>query len=138
MLVARDDGARGSWWIVLGLGLAASACTPRERAAPTNDDELEPACAAVASEPLPVITTLITRDHEVTVHASDEGLRFTVALAGGGLLGRQLDAHELERSFPALHQRFDAMFADDAHWLDASLGGLPQAEAAIHGPVSHP
>lgn len=138
MLVARDDGARGSWWIVLGLGLAASACTPREHAAPTDDDDaLEPACAAVTSEPLPVITTLITRDHEVTVHASNEGLRFTVALAGGGLLGRQLDAHELERSFPALHQRFDAMFADDAHGLDASLGGLPQADA-IHGPVSHP
>ena len=106
MLAARDEGARCSWWIVLGLGLAASACTPRDHAAPTDDDALEPACAAVTSEPLPVITTLITRDHEVTVHASDEGLRFTVALAGCGLLGRQLDAHELDRSFPSLHQRF--------------------------------
>jgi len=75
-------------------------------------------CSPVRDErPLPVITTLITRDHEVTVYASDNGLRFSVALADGALLGRQLDEHEFERSFPALHRRFDATFAGDELWM---------------------
>lgn len=141
MLVARDSRARCSWWLLLGLGLAAAACTSREHSAPTIDEALDPACAAVPSERLPVITTLVTRDHEVTVYASDHGLRFTVALADGGLLGRQLSAHEFEQSFPALHRRFDATFAGDAQWLDASLDGLPMLEheaAASHGARSHP
>lgn len=130
MLVTRDDGARCSWWIALGLGLAATACTPAEHRAPALEEELSPACAAVRTEPLPVITTLVTRDHEVTVYASDDGLRFTVMLADGALLGRQLTAHEFEQGFPALQRRFDATFAGDAHWLDASLDGLDRLDDA--------
>lgn len=126
MLVARDGGARCSRWIVLGLGLASlgctSGCTATEQPAPPLEDG-EPACAAVPAERLPEITTLVTRDHEVTVYASDDGLRFSVALADGALLGRQLSAYEFEQSFPALHRRFDATFAGDAQWLDASLAG---------------
>lgn len=72
-----------------------------------------------------MVTTLVTRDHEVTVHASDDGLRFTVALADGGLLGKQLTAREFEHRFPALHRRFDSAFAKDELWLDASLEGTP-------------
>jgi hypothetical protein len=100
--------------------LVSWACTPVERPAPT-DDVLASACAPAGTEdPLAVITTLITRDHEVTVYASDDGLRFTVKLADGSLLGRRLTAHELEQSFPALRRRFDASFAGEELWLDAS------------------
>lgn len=141
MLVARDGGARCSWWIVLGLGLAALGCTSGhasgEQPAPALE-ELDPACAAVPAERLPVITTLVTRDHEVTVHASDDGLRFSVALADGALLGRQLSAHEFEQSFPALHRRFDATFAGDSQWLDASLDGLPTPQPASRGQGPRP
>ena len=87
---------------------------------------------------MPVITTLITRDHEVTVYASDEGLRFSVALADGALLGRQLDAYEFERSFPTLHRRFDATFAGDELWLDASVQvpALTESSVPSYGPGS--
>jgi hypothetical protein len=114
----------------------AAGCAPWEQPAPATRQAPADECSAARDErPLPVITTLITRDHEVTVYASDEGLRFTVALADGALLGRRLDASEFERSFPALHRRFDATFADNELWLDASLQ-LPAragSAAASHG-----
>lgn len=104
---------------------ACLGCTSRERPAPSIDDVERPECTptGLAQHPLPVITTLVTRDHEVTVHASDDGLRFSVALADGALVGRMLTAAELEQRFPALHRSFDATFAGDEQWLDASLEG---------------
>lgn len=127
--------------VVLVVGIALG-CTPRERPAPSahelnelNEldelDELEtPTCAptSVARTPLPVITTLVTRDHELTVYASDDGLRFAVARSDGSTVGPLLTATELEATFPALHRRFDATFANDARWLDASLEGLRTPE----------
>ena len=44
------------------------------------------------------MTTIQTRDHEVTVHAADQGLRFTVSLAGGVLLAHQLTEGEFDVS----------------------------------------
>jgi hypothetical protein len=120
-----------------------AGCAPWEQPAPEAHQAPAEECSAARDErPLPVITTLITRDHEVTVFASDEGLRFTVALADGALLGRRLDASEFERSFPALQRRFDATFADNELWLDASLqlransslAGLPAAEHGLGSP----
>jgi hypothetical protein len=123
MHVARGRQDRGGW-IGLGLMLAAvTGCTSSELPSVAGHDEA-PECAptpAPAERPLPVITTLRTRDHEVTVYASDEGLRFSVALADGALLGRQLSADELARSFPELRRRFDATFAGERLGLDASL-----------------
>jgi hypothetical protein len=119
--------------VVLGsssLG-AVLACTPWEHPA-AADERSDPACTPTSPEAqLPVITTLITRDHEVTVYASDDGLRFTVKLADGSLLGRRLTAHELEQSFPALRRRFDASFAGEELWLDASW--TPAVEDAAEG-----
>ena len=144
MLVRRRGDLRGcSGWLALGLCGAlgvASGCTSREPPpvwAQTLDgaldEALSPACAPVPAErPLPVITTLVTRDHEVTVYGSDEGLRFSVAQADGARVGRLLSAREFERSFPALHRRFDATFADGELWLDASLQGLRTPQASEH------
>lgn len=114
--------------IVSSVG-ASLGCTSRERPAPSVDDVEQPECTPTspAQHPLPVITTLVTRDHEITVYASDDGLRFSVALADGALVGRMLTATELEQRFPALHRRFDATFAGDAQWLDASLDVGPNA-----------
>jgi hypothetical protein len=119
--------------VVLVVGIALG-CTPRERAAPSPTSELgeldTPACAPMrhARSSLPAITTLVTRDHELTVYASDDGLRFSVARSDGSTLGHMLTATELEQTFPALHRRFDATFAGDARWLDASLEGLRTPE----------
>lgn len=125
-VVRRRQGGGGcSAWIGLGLLLAAaSGCTSSEDASAGWLADEAPECAptlAPAQRPLPVITTLRTRDHELTVYASDDGLRFTVALADGALLGRQLGEDELARSFPALHRRFDAAFAGERLGLDASV-----------------
>lgn len=125
----------------MGLVVAAPGCTPWEPPAPAQAIQPAPAaeCSPVrAQPPLSVITTLITRDHEVTVYASDDGLRFSVALADGALLGRQLDAYEFERSFPALHRRFDATFAGDELWLDASVQvpALTGSSLPSYGPGS--
>lgn len=113
------DADRRAWGSLLGLLLVFPGCTPRVH----TDDEPTTECAP-SMRPLPVITTLVTREHEVTVHAGGDGLRFTVALADGALLGHQLSAREFERGFPTLHRRFDAAFAGDELWLDASLDGL--------------
>jgi hypothetical protein len=139
MHVARGEQGRGRCSGRVGLGLllaVASGCTPREPPSPAAWQDHEApasACASSPVEPLPVITTLRTRDHEVTVHASDDGLRFTVALANGALLGRQLSAHEFEHGFPALHRRFDATFAGEQHWLDASIEGANLPLGHAHG-----
>ena len=131
MRLARRRRLRCAGWLALCLG-----CTPVERPDPAALPSDE--CAAPRSAPpLVEITTLRTRDHEVTVYAGDEGLRFTVAQADGALLGRQLSMHEFEQGFPALHQRFDAAFAGDRPWLDASLdASLDLREATdVHGRV---
>jgi hypothetical protein len=140
MHVARGGSGRGrcAGWLVVGLVATAMGCTPWEHPAPAAHQAPATECSAARDQqPLPVITTLITRDHEVTVHASDDGLRFTVVLADGALLGQELDAHEFERSFPALHRRFDATFAGDELWLDASLQVAEPRPAPSHGPGAH-
>jgi hypothetical protein len=112
------------WAVALVVEATALGCTPRDRTDPTANDALASICPpARAADGLPVITTLVTRDHEVTVLASDDGLRFTVALADGALLGHQLTPIEFAGRFPALQQRLHAAFAGDEPWLDASLAG---------------
>jgi len=98
------------------------ACTPVDPPAPAPSEPAPPECAdTTPPAPLPVVTILQTRDHEVTVHAAPDGLRFTVSLAGGALLGHQLTAREFARSFPGLQQRYDSAFAGDETWLDARI-----------------
>lgn len=130
-------GRRSRWATrvaACAVGAAALGCTPRERPAPTTEGALASICPPTrAADGLPVITTLVTRDHEVTVLASDDGLRFTVALADGVLLGHQLTPIEFERSFPALQRRLDAAFAGDEPWLDASLAGTALERAGSAG-----
>lgn len=67
----------------------------------------------------PVITTLQTRNHEVTVYGGSGGLRFTVAGADGTVLSQMLDVEGFARSFPGLHSHFESAFAGEG-WLDAS------------------
>ncbi len=116
---------RGAGWNRWALGVlwAVASCTPVERTTTMVAEANAPECTVTPdrSPPLPVVTILQTRDHEVTVHAGPDGLRFTVSLAGGVLLGHQLTKQEFEHSFPGLHQRYDSAFAGDDAWLDASV-----------------
>lgn len=133
---AGATGATGATVVACGCGLllAVIGCTPWERPAPPAKQAADDRCApAEVQVLLPVVTTLQTRDHEITVLAGDDGLRFTVSLVGGELLGRQLTEAELQRSFPGLHQRFTSAFAGDEHRLHASVVGsrtTPRAAAA--------
>lgn len=62
----------------------------------------------------PVVMTLQTRSHEVTVYAADNGLSFTVAVAGSGkILAEQLDARSFAQAFPGLHRHLQRAFAED-------------------------
>lgn len=121
--------------------LGVLGCTPVERGpAPTSDAAAE-CTAAPDAAPLPVVTIVQTRDHEVTVHAGGDGLRFTVSLAGGALLGRQLTEGEFEKSFPGLHQRYSSAFAGDEDWLDASVDtplGTPRSRMLQHPVFTDP
>lgn len=115
--------------------LTLAGCTPVERPVePARQAPTERCAPADARGLLPVITVLQTRDHEVTVHAGDEGLRFTVSLAGGELLGRMLTEREFALGFPGLHQRFDSAFAEDEGWLDASVHGSRTTPSSTREP----
>ncbi|MEM9455785.1 MAG: hypothetical protein AAGF11_16515 [Myxococcota bacterium] len=117
-------GWRWGSWILLGL----VGCTPVEPANAPVPETATPECTVVPDRnALPVVTTIQTRDHEITVHAGDNGLRFTVALAGGVVLGHQITEGEFQQSFPGLHQRFSSAFAGDEAWLDASVSSPSHA-----------
>jgi len=114
----RNARGRGSQWILV----AVVGCTPVERTTPLVGEATTPECTVTPEQPpLPVVTILQTRDHEVTVHSGADGLRFTVSLAGGALLGHQLTKRQFEDSFPGLHQRYDSAFAGEQVGLDARL-----------------
>lgn len=105
------------------LAVLVGACTPVEPAGRVTTASVEPAAEAT---PLPVahgkvVTTLQTRDHEITVYATEQGPRFTVAAAGGVVLAERLSVDEFEGSFPGLHQRYRSAFAEDGALIDASL-----------------
>lgn len=114
----RNARGRGSLWILV----VVVGCTPVERTTPSVGEVAASECTVTPEQPpLPVVTTVQTRDHEVTVHAGADGLRFTVSLAGGVLLGHQLTERQFEDSFPGLHQRYDSAFAGEQVGLDARL-----------------
>jgi hypothetical protein len=120
----RRAACAGAWLVVI----AVSACTPIERgSSPRKAASAESVCPErVRTAPEgSVITTLQTRDHEVTVYAGQVGLRFTVAAAGGVVLASELSEIEFARSFPGLFSRYDSAFAEDAAWLDASSSRPP-------------
>lgn len=126
----RRAACAGAWlWVV-----AVSACTPIERQPTTNEAVTAEPVRIQAAEPAPagrVITTLQTRDHEVTVYAGDVGLRFTVAAAGGVVLAQQLTEVEFARSFPGLFSRYDSAFAGERQWIDASTVRTPVVDAGL-------
>lgn len=127
-------GRCGSWVL-----LVVVSCTPVDRAAAPAHEAATPECTVAPDyDTLPVITTVQTRDHEITVHAGDDGLRFTVSLAGGVLLEHQLTEVEFERSFPGLHQRFSSAFAGDEAWLDASINAPQGTPPGVMRPPSLP
>jgi hypothetical protein len=132
MIPMRGAACAGAWLVMI----AVSACTPIERQPSTRKGAtVDPVCVE-AARPVPegtVITTLQTRDHEVTVYAARAGLRFTVAAAGGIVLAQQLSEIEFAESFPGLHSRYDSAFAGDRSWIDASAerASLPEPDAGL-------
>ena len=115
------------------LAILVGACTPVEPAGRVATASVKPAEVESTPSAVPhgkVVTTLQTRDHEVTVYATDEGPRFTVAAAGGVVLAERLSVDEFEGSFPGLHQRYRSAFAEDGAVIDASLT-LPHTEPAL-------
>lgn len=110
------------------LAVLVGACTPVEPAGRVATASVEPDGGQGKPEATPsvaahgkVVTTLQTRDHEITVYATEHGPRFTVAAAGGVVLAERLSVDEFEGSFPGLHQRYRSAFAEDGAVIDASL-----------------
>jgi hypothetical protein len=121
----------GTSWRVSGpasaVVLLACACTPtrpmenaRERSS-TVDDHVRVTANATTTD-LPVITTMRTRDREVVVFASSNGLRFTVRDDSGEVLAERFSHAMFLAAFPTLGQHFDTAFAGETTWLDASVG----------------
>ena len=116
--------------LVCGLVAACTAgCTPIDSGSSTGAiasvDPAEVRAPADAQPTARVITTLQTRDHEVTVYASPDGPSFTIAAAGGTVLAERLSGDEFRRSFPGLREHYDAAFAEDSAGLDARVA-LPR------------
>lgn len=118
-----------SWALSLLAVTVAFGCTPVDShsgSGPAAKPSVAPEQKVSARGPLgKVITTLQTRDHEVTVYATSNGPRFTIAAAGGVVLAEQLTNYEFAQSFPGLHRRYDSAFAEDGAIIDASLTLAP-------------
>jgi hypothetical protein len=106
-----------------------AACTPTQRQ-PRHDPRTADRCdvdstlqAGKARQDRPVITTLQTRNHEVTVYGGQGGLRFTVSV-GETVLAQMLEESDFANSFPGLHRHFESAFAGET-WLDASVDRQP-------------
>lgn len=119
-------------WAIAACVVGALACTPIERQPPEGRARPAEAVRMNAATSVPtgtVITTLQTRDHEVTVYAGQGGLRFTVMAAGGVVLAAQLSEGDFARSFPGLFHRYDSAFAGERVWVDASVA--PAIDASL-------
>jgi hypothetical protein len=114
-----------SWRVVTRASAAmliVCACTPTRPADTerrTADEHVRVAVTAKAD--LPVITTMRTRDREVVVFASADGLRFTVRDSQGDVLAERVDRSGFAAAFPILGEHFDTAFAGETLWLDASI-----------------
>jgi hypothetical protein len=110
---------------VVAVVAAFAACTPTQRQ-PRHDPRRADHCdadskvtAGDVTKDRPVITTLQTRDHEVTVYGGRGGLRFTISV-GETVLAQMLDENDFSSSFPGLHRHFESAFAGET-WVDASV-----------------
>jgi hypothetical protein len=110
------------WLFALCCTLSCAPTGAGGREAPARESAPASAVVTVAPVDLPAITTLRTRRHELTIYAADDGLRFSVADAGGSKLGELLTENELKLRFPTLHDHFASAFAGEHLVLDASVG----------------
>jgi hypothetical protein len=117
---------------LLGFGLGA-ACTghdgsdrgveptepPVEQGKPGADEAKDP----------PVIVTLETRQHVISIHVDGEqGREFTVATLDGRVLASRVTLVQLRRDFPKLHEAVESSIAD----LDCSGPDCPVLDASAH------
>ena len=122
--------------VLIAIVSAGLACTPIDREPKIQRGPVADVAAAsrVPGEPQVgrVITVLQTRDHEVTVFAGDDGLRFTVNASGGDVLASLLTEPDFARLFPVLYRRYDSAFAgeDLEGVIDASLSHVERPEPA--------
>jgi hypothetical protein len=99
---------------LVALATLVLGCTPHHAdVEPTDQRSAEPSAGPTPPPPGPVVVTLQTRNHEVTVYSGDD-LRFTIAVAGSGaILAERIDAEEFAKSFPGIHHHFQRAFADE-------------------------
>jgi hypothetical protein len=116
--------------LVLLMSCAPTGGSARE--AGERDSAPSSNVVTVAPVDLPAITTLRTRNHELTVYAAHDGLRFSVAQVDGTKLGDLLTQNELASRFPALHEHFSRAFAGEHLMLDASVGRVFTVPTRAH------
>src|SRR5207249_513278 len=91
-----------------------------------SDSENEPAVSADTAnipeekELPPIIGHFVGRMHTITMHASSEGPRFTVATADGHVLVEALSASEIAEQYPEIYKLYRSTFAQSDGYLDAS------------------
>ena len=92
-----------------------------------SDSENEPAVSADPAnnaeekELPPIIGHFVGRTHTITIHASSEEPRFTVATADGRVLVEALSASEIAEKYPEIYKLYRSTFAQSDGYLDAII-----------------
>ncbi|KAF3886091.1 MULTISPECIES: hypothetical protein [Nostocales] len=84
------------------------------------------ATATRASEKLP-LTTLVLRDHKITINTTPNGFAYTVIRASDGtVLDAQLNDTQLQAKYPEIYDAVRPSMADGKETNDATVWGGTQ------------
>ena len=78
-------------------------------------------CNSYEEPERPLIGYFEMRSHLITIHASSEGPRFTLATKDGEMLEREITAKKFQARRPGLFDTFRSSIAGESNNLDASL-----------------
>lgn len=98
----------------LALAAFLSACSD----APPSPDATEPGESAA-------VGILKSRGHEVLLHSTPEGSRYSLRGEDGAIVARELTREELAEAFPEIHEELKSL------WAGNEAGIVPQSPATV-------
>lgn len=79
--------------------LALASCSPKTEEAPESEEKP----SAESAYQNPPIGTLVSKDHQITIHSSPEGTVYSVKDPDGNRLATEITREQLQANFPDLN-----------------------------------